>query len=83
MNKNIAVQKVQALDAAVRQWMQQVFGRELKEDDEITILVRDADAGDRLRRVMDKAAAKAEHIPDDELEELIAEATEAVRYGKA
>ena len=87
--KNVAVQKVKELQPAAKQWVQTLLGRELDEEEEVAVLTFPAHArgpqtirraaAARLNQIMDRAAAKAAHIPDEELEALLSEALAEVR----
>ena len=87
--KSIAVRKAMELDCAAKQWVQGLLGRQLRDDEQVTVLaiplhpapaerVR-AQAAARLDRILDKAAASAQDIPEHELDAAIDEAMEHVR----
>ena len=87
--ENVAVCKAKDIEAAARQWLQGLLGRELNEEEEITILafpphpapsegIRRA-VGERLDRILDKAANNMKDIPDSEFEAAVDEAFEHVR----
>ena len=48
-----------------------------------SIPVQDDQAGERLRRILDDLTARADHVPRDEFDELMAEAAEHARHGKS
>lgn len=75
---NIAIQKVRDLESTARQWVQRLLGRELKEEEEVAVLVRKP-SSDRLEKVLDRMAEKASHIPEKKLDKLIDEALNHVR----
>lgn len=88
--QNVAVRTMKDLDENARQWVQNVFGHQLREEDQIiTLLVfppHPAPAPDarqqaaaRLEKVMDAAAAKAKNIPDDEFDAAVDDAMDHVR----
>jgi hypothetical protein len=74
----IAVRKVQALDERARQVFKSLLGRDLQEQEEITVLVRSG-APDRLNAVLDKMARRAQALSDSELDNLVEEAMTCVR----
>jgi hypothetical protein len=87
--QNVAVRKMKDLDENARHWVQNVFGQQLREDDQITLLVFPPhpapppsvrqEAAMRLEKLMDTAAAKAKDIPSDEFEAAVDEAMDHVR----
>ena len=89
---NIAVRKVRDLDEPARQWIARLFGRELGEDEEITISVFPPHPGPtaaarqqaaaRLDRILDKAAQNMEAVSDQEFEAAVEEALQQVRQWK-
>ncbi len=76
--ENIAMRQVKDLEPAAKRWLQKLLGRKLREDEEVTVVVRPART-DRLEEVMDRMAEKAKHVPEHELEALIDEAMNHVR----
>jgi hypothetical protein len=89
---NVAMRKVKDLEPAARRWLQKLLGRKLQEAEEVTVMVSSAQSASpeavrrkafaRLERIMDKAAQKAAHIPDREVEAAIDEAMAHVRRRK-
>ena len=90
--EHIAIGKVKNLQAQARRVMQRLVGRELREDEQLSIRVVSphpappADvrraAADRLERIMDAAAEKAKHIPGKNVHRLLDEAIDYVRPRK-
>lgn len=88
MNK-VSVRSVRDLEANARQVVQQLIGRRLREEEQVSIRVSSPHpapraaarraAVARLERAMDQAAAKAKHIPSKKLDKLISEALSNVR----
>jgi hypothetical protein len=87
--ESIAVQKVKDLDEPARRWVQRLLGRELQDEEEVTIrvfpghpvppeVVRQKAAA-RLDRILDKAAENLKNVPDAEFEAAINEAMDHVR----
>lgn len=87
--QNVAVRKMKDLDESARQWVQGVFGHQLQEEDQITLLVfpphpapppqARAEGAARLETLMDRAAAKAADIPSQELDAVVDEALDHSR----
>lgn len=75
---NGAVRKVKDLAADAREWLNQLLGRPLQEEEEVAVLVRGASAGP-LARVPDRLAEQAEDVPEREHSALIDEAFAHVR----
>ena len=48
-----------------------------------SIPVQDDRAGERLRRILDGLATRADHVPRDEFDDLMTEAAEHARHGKS
>jgi len=88
---NVVVCKVRDLAAPARQWVAQVFGRELEEDEQVTVMVfppqhasSPADhqaAWERIRRVLNRAAENMRGVSEEEIEGAIDEAIAHVRSG--
>jgi hypothetical protein len=87
--QHIAVQKVKHLEAAARQWVQHWLGRELHDDEEVTVMAfpphpapdaatRRA-AFDQMESVLDKAADNLTDVSDDDFNDAIDEAMNHVR----
>ncbi len=87
--ESVAVRKTNELDPAMRQGLENVFGRPLRQDEAVTFISVPAhaapaeaarrDAYAQLERVMDKAAENAKDTPEDELDATIDEAMGHVR----
>ena len=90
--QNVAVRKVRDLDAPARKWFVSIFGRDLQDEEEITLTVypphslpllgeRGA-AAVRMDRVLDKAADNLRDFSDSDYEAAVDEAMEHVRPWK-
>ncbi len=89
---DVAVTQVRELCPDARSAVQRLIGRKLRDEEQVSIRVSSPHpapnpkvrraAALRLERVMDRAAEKAKHIPDKELEKLIDEAIGHVRRRK-
>lgn len=85
----IVVRKAKDLDPSARAWVVSLFGRELRDDEEITVAIPDtaeqrvlgdrAQARRRLLASMEQLADKFKDVPDDEMEAILDEAMKAVR----
>ena len=85
----IAVQHAKDLERPAREWLQQVFGRPIRDDEDVTIVLsaphpapdaalRQA-AARRLERVLDKAAANMQGVPDADFHGAVDEAMKHIR----
>ncbi len=83
------VQHARDLNATVREWLQRIFGRAPRDDDDVTILLttphpaptspdRTAVAK-RLERALDQAAANMQNVSQAEFDEALDEAMLAIR----
>lgn len=87
--ESVAVRKAKELNEPVRQWIGGLFGRDLQDEEEVTVLVfpphpapsRAAilEAGARIDRILDKAAANMKDVPAEEFDAAVDEAMEHVR----
>ena len=87
--ESVAVRKTNQLDPAMRQGLENVFGRPLRQDEAVTFISVPAhpapaealrrDAYAQMERVMDTAAENAKDIPQEELDAAIDEAMDHVR----
>jgi hypothetical protein len=85
----IVVRHARDLDTPARDWLQRVFGRPLRDDEDVTIvlsasrpappLVERRAAFQRLEKVLDRAADKMRDLSNDEFEEIADEAMKHVR----
>jgi hypothetical protein len=85
----IAVRHARDLDTPARDWLQRVFGRPLRDDEDVTIvlaaphpappLVERGAAFQRLEKVLDRAAENMRDVPDDKFAEAADEAMKHVR----
>jgi len=83
------VQHARDLNATVREWLQRIFGRALRDDEDVTILLTTPHAAPtstdrkavakRLERVLDQAAANMESVSQAEFDKALDEAMLAVR----
>lgn len=86
---SITVKRAGDIDTPARQWLQNVLGRPLGDDERITFFVPTphpvppaADrraAAERLNAVLDRAAESMRDVPDAEFEPAVDEAMEHVR----
>ena len=85
----VAVQHARDLEPPARDWLQRLFGRPLRDDEDITIVLsaphhapsaadRKA-ARDSLERVLDKSAANLQRLSDGDFDEAVGEAMKHVR----
>lgn len=86
---NVVLVKVKDLAASQREWVAQMFGRQPGEDEEVSVMLFPAHKGPtpeqrqaawkRIWEVLDKAAANARDVPEEEFEAAIEEAMAHVR----
>jgi len=86
---NIVVCKVGDLDAPAREWVVHVFGRELAEDEQVTVMVfppgrtplptERQTAWERIKHVLDKAGDNMRGIPEEDFEAALDEAMVHIR----
>ena len=87
--ENIAIQKASQIDTAAREWLQRLFGRNLSEDEEVTIFVpvphgaptaeQRSAALCRASGVLDKSAENMQGVSDEEFDEALDEAMQHIR----
>jgi hypothetical protein len=85
----IAVRRARDLDSPARDWLQRLFGRPLRDDEDVTIVLSAPHAAppaserraafQRIEKVLDRAAENMRDVPDDEFEEAADEAMKHVR----
>jgi hypothetical protein len=85
----IAVRHARDLDSPARDWLQRLFGRPLRDDEDVTIVLSAPHAAppaserraafQRIEKVLDRAAENMRDVPDDEFEEAADEAMKHVR----
>jgi hypothetical protein len=85
----IAVKHARDLDVSGRDWLQRLFGRPLRDDEDVTIVLSAphvAPSGSdkrsalaRLERVLDKSAANMHGISEQAFDEAVGEAMRHVR----
>ena len=85
----IAVQHAKDLERPARDWLQQIFGRPLRDDEDVTIVLSAPHAApnatlrqaatQRMNRVLDQAAANMQGVADAEFESAVDEAMKHVR----
>ncbi len=87
--RTVAVRRVKDLDEPIRRWIASMFGRELQEEEQITITVFPPHsapaaavrqkAATHMDRILDKAAENMRDLPDQEFEGAVEEAMQQVR----
>lgn len=85
----IAVRTAKDLQVPARQWVESLFGRALREDEEVAVFVIPPrpvpsaavrqEALGRLTRILDQAAESMKGVPNDEFEAAVEEAMQQVR----
>jgi hypothetical protein len=85
----IAVRHARDLDSPAREWLQRLFGRPLRDDEDVTIVLSAPHAAppaserraafQRMEKVLDRAAENMRDVSDDEFEEAADEAMKHVR----
>ena len=85
----IAVRHARDLDNPAREWLQRLFGRPLRDDEDVTIVLSAPHAAppaserrtafQRMEKVLDRAAENMRDLPDDEFEEAADAAMKHVR----
>ena len=86
---NVVVCKTKDLGVGAREWVAQMFGRELAEDEQVTIMVFPAEhvpspaerqaAWKGIKTVLDRATENMRDVPEAEVEAAIDEAMAHVR----
>ena len=86
---NVVVCKVKDLGIGAREWVAQMFGRELAADEQVTVMVFPSEhvpssterqaAWDRIKKVLDRAGENVGDIPEADVEAAIDEAMAHVR----
>ena len=85
----VAVRHAKDLDIPAREWLQRLFGRPLRDDEDVTIVLSASHpvptaadrraALQRMENILDRAAENMRDVPDDEFEEAADEAMRRVR----
>ncbi|HEX5446612.1 MAG TPA: hypothetical protein VFW87_22530 [Pirellulales bacterium] len=85
----IAVRHARDLDDPAREWLQGLFGRPLRDDENVTIVLSAPHAAasaaerraafQRIEQILDRAAENMQHIADDEFEAAADEAMKKAR----
>jgi hypothetical protein len=86
---NVVVCKVKDLGVGAREWIARMFGRELAEDEHVTVMVfppeqvpspaeRQAAWG-RIKKILDRAEKNMCDLPEEDVEVAIDEAMASVR----
>lgn len=83
----IAVRHARDLESPAREWLQRLFGRPLRDDEDVTIVLSAPHAAppaverraafQRMEKILDRAAENMRDLPNDEFE---AAADEAMRH---
>jgi hypothetical protein len=86
---SLVVRHAKDLDGSARAWLQGLFGRPLRDDEDVTIVVSAAHATppeperraafQRLERILDRAAENMREVSDDEFDDAANEAMKNVR----
>lgn len=85
---NVVVRKAKDLDRSVRIWVCSLFGRELADDEQVSVALPNAGeqvAADRaqarrqLLESMDRLGERFQGVPDDQLDAALDEAMKAAR----
>lgn len=87
--QNIAIKKANEIETPVRQWLQQLFGRSLNDEEQVSIFVGSGHsppnaterhaAFERVNRVLDTAAGNMQQFPESEFDEAVDEAMQQIR----
>ena len=85
----IAVRHAKDLDGPAREWLQRLFGRPLRDDEDVTIVLSAPHAAppasdrraafQQMEKILDRAAKNMRDVSDDEFEEAADEARMQVR----
>lgn len=86
---NVAIQSVQNIDAPAKAWLEKVVGRELRDDEQVSVrvfsvrppppaTVREA-SGLRLEQRLDKMAENMKDLSQEEVDAALDEALKRVR----
>jgi hypothetical protein len=85
----IAVRHARDLDSPARDWLQRLFGRPLRDDEDVTIVLsaphKAAPASERraafqqMEKILDRAEKNMRDLPNDEFDEAADEAMKHVR----
>lgn len=85
---NVVVRKAKDLDKSVRIWVCSLFGRELADDEQVSVALPNASgqvvadcaqARRQLLQSMDRLAERFQDVPDDQLDGALDEAMKAAR----
>ena len=86
---NVVVCKVKDMGVQTREWVARMFGRELAEEEQVTVMVFSAErapspierqaAWERIKKVLDLAGENMRDVPEEEVEAAIDEAMAHVR----
>ena len=88
---DVQIQKASDLTVDARAWLQGLFGRDLDDEERVSIRILPAEqdqakrreAFGRLTKVMDRMAEKMKDVPEDEFEAALDEAMDHVRPRKS
>ncbi|NIL98950.1 MAG: hypothetical protein GTO53_13365 [Planctomycetales bacterium] len=86
---SIFVQKAGQIASPAREWLQNLFGRTLGEDEHVTIFVATPHAApaaedrraafERMNKVLDEAAKRMKDVSDEDFNEAVDDAFEDIR----
>lgn len=85
----VAIRQARDLDNPAREWLQRLFGRPLRDDEDVTIVLSAPHAAppaserraafQRMEKILDRAADNMRGVSDDEFDEAADEAMKHVR----
>lgn len=85
----VAVRHARDLDGPAREWLQRLFGRPLRDDEDVTIVLSAPHAAppaserraafQRMEKILDRAADNMRDVSDEEFDEAADEAMKHVR----
>ncbi|MFV0442894.1 MAG: hypothetical protein ACK5Q5_04920 [Planctomycetaceae bacterium] len=87
--ERIATQKASDIDRPARQWLQQLLGHALADDDSVTVVVATPhpaprgeskqQAFEQMNRLLDRTADQLRDVSDEEFDAVVDEAMRSVR----
>src|SRR6266581_4845499 len=85
----IVVQHGRDLDSPARDWLQRIFGRPVRDDEDVTIVLSAPhpapssavrkEVAQRIERVLDQSAANMQGVSEDDFQQAVDEAMKHVR----